>query len=115
MQPAPSYPLRAVYAAFEKLPWIFQLEPPNDSGAELNVHAHLSAFSSPDASYQPLPRGSVSASDSSCPDTFASASRPWLWSVAGSCGSQPGSPARSKKNANCTGTPLIEPQLCQAQ
>jgi len=73
MQPAPSYPLCAANAAFEKLPWIFQLVPPIDSSDEPNVHAHLSAFSSPPPSYQASPRGSVRASDSSWPETFASA------------------------------------------
>jgi len=42
----------------------------------LKVHAHLSPFSSPLESYQPPFLGSVRASDSSCPLTFASAANP---------------------------------------
>src|SRR4029079_11576436 len=100
----------------DQLPWTFQAvlflkvrlgEP--------NVHAHLSEFSAPCASNYPCPRGSVISSDSSWPETFASAARPWLCPVLLSPGSQPGSPSRLKKNANCTLTPPHVPQLCQAQ
>ena len=68
-----------------------------------NVHAHLSEFSAPALSNQPVPRGSVRHSESSCPETLASAARPWL-NGPSRCrrDRSRGSPSRLKKNANCT-------------
>src|SRR5438876_9073713 len=66
------------------------------------VHAHLSAFSAPEESYQAFSCGSDRASESSCPVTFAKAANPWDSEETVDCGSQPGSPSRLKKNANCT-------------
>src|SRR5689334_10621249 len=43
-----------------------------------NVHAHLSAFSSPDASYHALPYGSLTVSSSSCAMIDAMPSAPAL-------------------------------------
>src|SRR5206468_11875572 len=59
--------------------------------------------------------GSDRASDSSCPVTFAKAANPWDSDETVDCGSQPGSPSRLKKNANCTCLPPHDPALCQAQ
>src|SRR5512135_83337 len=87
----------------------------NFTDGTLNVHAHLSPFSAPEESNQPVPRGSVIASESSCAETFARAARPCECVVVVSCGSQPESPSRLKKNANWIGTPLQLPQLCHAQ
>src|SRR5262245_1382035 len=111
------YPEFAANALFDQLPWIFQrpVLPPKLRRPAPNVHAHLSAFSAPLWSYQPAPRGSVSSSDSSWPDTFPSAASPWLCPEPESSGSQPGSPSRLKKNPNWTFTPLQVPQLCHAQ
>src|SRR4051812_13456102 len=63
----------------------------------LNVQAHLSPFSRPAESYQaPGLEGSVSASASSCPLTFAIAAKPCESRVTVSWGSQPASPSSLK-------------------
>jgi len=100
-------------AALLQLPWIFQSSPPIET-VPLNVHAHLSEFSLPCASYQAFSCGSVIISLSSWPETLPRAWSPSLWEVV-LCGSQPGSPSSLKKNANWTVTPLIVPALCHAQ
>ena len=68
----------AVYAAFDHSPCIFHRELlENVTNDTLNVHAHLSPFSAPRESYQaPGLAGSVIASASSWPETFARAARP---------------------------------------
>jgi hypothetical protein len=82
---------------------------------EPNVHAHLSAFSLPCESYHAFSCGSVSISLNSWPLTLPSAASPSLIEVSGEFGSQPESPSSLKKKPNCTGVPLIVPELCQAQ
>src|SRR5215831_15090416 len=90
------------------------------SGAP-QVQAHLSPFSWPDESNQaPAPvvlvvLGSVRASDSSCPVTLASAARPCECKPEVSAGSQPASPSRLKKIANCTVVVPHLPLACHAQ
>src|SRR6266850_3534177 len=107
--PEVGYPVPALEAAFDHSPWIFHWLPPvTVTSGTLKVHAHLSPFSSPLESYQPPFLGSVRASDSSCPLTFASAANPCECRPDVSFGSQPGSPSSFQKNANWTGTP---PQL----
>src|SRR5216684_3373814 len=100
-----------MYAAFDHSPWIFHwvLLLKVTSGT-LKVQAHLSPFSCPLLSYHaPGLSGSVRASESSCPLTLASAANPCECNPEVSCGSQPASPSRWKKNATCTVTPLHEP------
>src|SRR5262245_40257968 len=95
------YPVPALKALLDQLPWSCQYVSPIFTDFPLNAQAHLSAFSAPEESYQAFSCGSVIASESSCADTLANAFNPcepdWLL-----CGSQPGSPSRLKKNANCT-------------
>src|SRR3954452_10108834 len=115
MQPTFAYPVWAFAAALLQLAWVFQLWPPIAT-VPLNVQAHLSEFSSPRWSYQAFSCGSVSISLSSCPLTFASEARPWLWArLLAELGAQPVPPSRLKKTPNFTRTPPIVPVPCQAQ
>ena len=58
-------PWRQPLLALDQFFWIFQMEPLASVTEALNCQAHLSAFSLPCRSYQPVPRGSVSVSASS--------------------------------------------------
>src|SRR5207248_9575629 len=111
MQPTLAYPELLAAAALLQLPWIFQDSLPSAT-VPLNVHAHLSAFSSPRWSYHAFSCGSVSISLSSWPLTLPSAASASLCPVLESPGSQPGSPSSQKKNPNWTWIPLIVPLEC---
>src|SRR5258708_36610218 len=108
--PEVGYPVPALEAAFDHSPCIFHWLPPvKVTSGTLKVHAHLSPFSAPLESYQPVLLGSVRASDSSCPLTLARAANPSVCTPEVSSGSQPGSPSSFQKNANWTGMPLQLP------
>src|SRR3954451_21338573 len=83
----------------------------------LNVQAHLSAFSSPELSYQASRSGSVTASSSSCETTLAIASPPppplgpVEWSAHVFIHNVAGSPT----NEYLMSARLIVPLVCQPQ
>src|SRR5215470_6954625 len=94
---------------------MFAIAPP-DVYVLPNVHAHLSAFSSPRLSYQALRSGSVTASSSSCEMIEAMPSAPVLPLEPVVCSSQDeGHRVGSPMNAYLMSLPPIVPCVCQPQ
>src|SRR3954451_12524572 len=81
-----------------------------------NVHAHLSAFSSPRLSYHAFRSGSVAASSSSCEIMLAAPSAPASPFGLVVCSAQDDRQrAGFPTNANLMSLPRIEPLVCHPQ